>query len=328
MAQQNQLSRYGAISRVIPGLAPGSKVFIVADSDDTTVGPDNLAANFPPDEEGVVRVFTTIQSAQNAARENNGDVVLVSPGYNLAHSRADSWTTAGVQIRGMGEGFNRPTLTYNDTAASVDLTANGILVDNIKFVSSVSGCRLALDMSVDVEGQIVRNCEFGFDATGDDFITSIRLGSKRSLVENNAILMETDTTGPRAGISFVFGDPDFSVIQNNYITGQFDTVSDTNNSHGAIVQDSIADTGDTQLNGLLIKGNVIQSGDTTAARLIAFSDGCVNRGMVVGNLMSTMDSATADTTQVVVDASLWLHNYLKRGDTEEKLVADSFVIAN
>ena len=102
MAQQNQLSRYGAISRIIPELAPGVKVFLVADSDDTSVGAANLANVFPVDEDGVVRVFTNIQSAVNAARGGAGDVVLVAPGSSFAHNRADSWDIADVSVIGMG----------------------------------------------------------------------------------------------------------------------------------------------------------------------------------------------------------------------------------
>ena len=105
MSSQNQLSRWGAISRVIPDLAPGAKVFLVSDSDDTSDGssPGDIGANFPVDGDGVARVYTTIQAAVNAASADRGDVILVAPGYDHTLGRADSWNTAGVQIIGMGD---------------------------------------------------------------------------------------------------------------------------------------------------------------------------------------------------------------------------------
>src|SRR3990167_6095661 len=104
MSTQNQLSRWGAISRTSPELAPGSKLFLVSDSDDTTVGPSNLGAEFPVDNDGVVRVYTTIQAAVNAAAAGRGDVVAVLPGYDQSLTAADSWATAGVQVIGFGNG--------------------------------------------------------------------------------------------------------------------------------------------------------------------------------------------------------------------------------
>src|SRR3990167_8306087 len=101
---ESQHSRYGAISRVVPELAPGAKMFLVSDSDDTTVGPLNIGAEFPVDKDGVARVYTTIQAAVNAASANRGDVVLVMPGYDHTLARTDSWATAGVSVIGLEEG--------------------------------------------------------------------------------------------------------------------------------------------------------------------------------------------------------------------------------
>jgi len=324
MASQNQLSRYGAISRLVPELAPSAKVFLVGDSDDTSASAAILGSIYPADEDGVVRVYSTIQAAVNACTANRGDVVLVMPGYNQSLSRADSWNVAGAQIIGLGSGSSRPTITYDDTAATVTLGANGIRVSNLRFLASASRTTRALDMDTFV-GQRVDNCVFTFDATGDDFVTSIRLGASESIVEDNQILME-DTAGPRQGIAILGGNPDFSTIRGNYLVGHFDTVADTSNSHGAISQDT-SDTSDTNLTGLLIKDNTILSLDTAAGQLIRFSAGFTNKAMVVGNRMASWDSATADTALITVDAALFVDNKIKRNDTTEKLVADSFVAA-
>ena len=104
MGLENNLSRYGTIAKAIEHLRPGAKLFLVSDYDDTTVGPLNLGSEFPVDKDGVTRVYTTIQAASNAAAASRGDVIGVLAGYDHSLARADSWTTAGVHIIGLGEG--------------------------------------------------------------------------------------------------------------------------------------------------------------------------------------------------------------------------------
>ena len=134
MSSQNNLSRYGTIARALD-LAPGAKVFFVSDSDDTTTGssPFDMVNTYPVDEDGVVRNYTTIQAAVNAASATRGDVVLVNPGYDHTLSRADSWATAGVRVIGLGDGLNRPTVRYGAVTDEVGIAAHNVTVENIRF---------------------------------------------------------------------------------------------------------------------------------------------------------------------------------------------------
>ena len=300
--QQNQLSRWGAISRNIPELAPSAKVFLVGDSDDTTYGVANLAADFPSDGDGVVRVYTTIQSAVNAAAGGGGDVVLVSPRHTENFTRADSWNVADVQIIGMGSGDGRPGLTYNDTAATVNLGANGVRVSNLIFMSSVSRVTRALDMDTGFFGQKVDNVLFTTDATGDDFVTSIRMAAKESVIEDFEIRMEANVSGPREGIALLGGDPDKFTIRNGIISGEFDTVSDSGAvaagaiGFGPISQDT-SDTGDTMLDGVIDNVQIINT-DTAGAIHIRFGGGIDVSAVQIRDVdVSHHDSSAADSAQ-------------------------------
>ena len=219
--QSSQLSRYGSISRNIPDLSPSGRVFLVADSDDTTVGAANLGNIFPPDENGVVRVYTTIQAAVNAC-DSRGDVVLVAPYHTEDFTRADTWAVAGVQVIGMGRGDARPSLTYNAIGATVNLRANGIRVSNLMFLASFDSIDQAINMDTGFFGQQIDNCIFNWDAATDNFQTFIRLGAKESVIEDNR-LIANDTLGAAVGIQIVGGDPDNSIIRRNYIYGYFDS---------------------------------------------------------------------------------------------------------
>ena len=331
MSSQNQLSRWGAISRNIPELAPGAKVFLVADSDDTSDGsnPGNLGADFPVDEDGVARVFTTIQAASNAAVAGRGDVVLVAPGYDHSLARADSWTTAGVQVIGMGNGLNRSTIRYTVATDRVDLAADNIRVSNIQFLSAVDSCALALDMDSGTAGQRVDNCLFNFSATGNDFRVMIRAGASESVIEDNHFLAE-DTAGGGSAIRILGGYPDNTVIRRNMFVGQWDSLGDTNDCSTTIMNDTGYDSTDSNLVGMVIDNNIFVLGDTitaVAVRLPGVGGGTATRNCIISNnVFAVFDCATADTTQFLPGSFLPINNLMKRSDTTEKLVSDSFVV--
>jgi len=315
---ENQLSRYGALSRIISDLAPSAKVFLVGDSDDTTYGIENLAAEYPVDKDGIVRVYNTIQSAVNACRVNCGDVILVAPNYNQSLISADSWNVAGVRIVGMGQGEQRAKLTFDIAGATVNLGANAVCVSNIMFKASVSGITRALDLDTGFSGQKVDNCVFTYDTNGDDFITSIRIGSKNAIVEKNGIIME-DTAGPRQGIALLGGEAQEVIIRDNVIIGQFDTVADASGqSFGAISQDT-SDISNTNLRGVLIENNKIINYDTAGAIHIRFSAGYTNRGLITGNRVASYDTSSIVSGQVA-RTGLRMTNNIGNSDSAEAVL--------
>ena len=322
MPNQNQLSRYGSFSRIVPEgvLAPGAKLFLVADSDDTSLGtaPGELERDYPVDQDGVVRVYTTIQAAVNACAANRGDVVLALPNHVENFTRADSWTTAGVQIIGMGQGENRAGLTYNDVAATVHLRGNGIRVSNLMFLASVDSVAQAINMDTGFFGQKIDNCAFTWDATADNFQTFIRLGAKESVIEDNRLVAE-DTFGGSKGIRIVGGDPDNALIRRNYIYGSFDSTGDTTSDStnwGCIAMDT-TNIVDTILSGLVIQDNVMVQLDSNTPQVVNMGTaGVTIRGIATNNQMATYDTAEVDTLAVLLNGLLGVNNFLKTGDSD------------
>ncbi len=329
--EKNQLTRYGAFSRGVPGnlLAPGAKLFLVSDSDDTTVGPLNLGASYPADGEGVVRVYTTVQAAVNAASAGRGDVVMVLPGYDQSITAADSWNVAGVQILGMGAGLSRPTIRYTGSSGSVGLGANNVRVSNFRFLAAADSVARGVSIDSGFSGISFDNNIFDFNATTNDFRVMLRAGSPRSTIEDNRFIAE-DTAGSGRGISLKGGAASYSTIRRNFFYGQFDTVGDTSDGGAPIGQDT-TDTADTNLSGLLIQDNVMVSSDTAAAKYIRFSAGYTIRGVFLNNRMVGYDSATADTSKITMNtgANSGLkssRNYAVGDSGTEKLIGDSFII--
>jgi len=313
---ENQLSRYGAISRTVPELAPGAKMFLVSDSDDTTVGPLNIGAEFPVDKDGVVRVYTKVQAAVNAVSAGRSDVVLVLPGYDNTLSRADTWATADVSVIGLGKGGSRPIIRFGTTTDNVKVKANNVKIKNIKFLADADSVSLGLDLDTGYSGNIVEGCVFDFDSNAMNFKKMLRVGSSRTVIEGNEFLAE-DTIGCGFGIDIYGGFPDFLKIRNNYFYGQFDTNGDTTNHAAAIGIDSGHDSTDTSLSGLSIENNIIIGTDTATACLINLAgSGVAVRGSAIGNRIGSYDTASADTAVAIFGSVLPIDNKMINADSD------------
>lgn len=308
---ENQLSRYGSFSRGVPGgvLAPSAKVFLVGDSDDTTYGVANLGAEYPPDKDGVTRVYTTVQAAVNAAAANRGDVVLVAPNHVEILNRADSWNTAGIQIIGMGQGEQRSGVNMDTTGSTIEVSASGVRISNLMFTTRNTAVTRCIDLDTGFFGNRIDNCIFTFDATGDDFVTVIRMGSKESIVEDNVFRLE-DTTGYNFAVSLLGGDPDGAIIRRNTIMGNYDC---------SVIGQDTTDTLDTNLTGVVIQDNIIVNGDTAGAMHLRTSAGYTIRGIASGNRIADYDTSSADTTHFAAVGIRMVNNLLRSDSTEKTL---------
>lgn len=154
----NQLSRYGAISRVLPYLGPQGQIFIVAGSSQTFLA--DLMSSFPSDKGGVSRVFTTLSAASSMTVSGRGDVILVCPGYTETVIAAGGiqLSSASVTIVGLGNGSTRPTISFTTaTTADMNVDAAGITIDNLIF--DLTGIdALAGPIDVNAAGFTMKNC--------------------------------------------------------------------------------------------------------------------------------------------------------------------------
>lgn len=324
---KQQMSRYGAISRTVPGLAPSAKVFLVGDSDDTTYGIENLAAAYPVDQEGVVRVFSTPQAAVNAASGGRGDVVLLAPGSSFSLTRADTWATADVSVIGLGTGAQRPVITYDTASSVIHFGASGIRLSNVILQADVTAVAQGLDLDSGFEGHTIDNCKFTFNATGDNFISMADVNTANTTIEDNEFIAE-DTIGAGRAINIFGGEPDNLTIRRNHFYGQFDTLGDDTTDCAAIVTINLNhDSGDTIINNLRLESNTFVSTDTAAALLVSFRSGAttVRGGIATDNRFVSYDTASADTAQVLFQPAaaggankgvLPLQNYFIDGDSD------------
>jgi len=145
----NKNSGYGQIIGQLPFSGSG-KVFAVGDSG--TANRTMLAELFDNDADGVVRFFSTIDAAIGACTANAGDKIFVMPGHaeTVATAGAITCDVAGVAIIGLGQGEDRPILTFDGSDATPSIVVSAA---NVKWDNMVFKCNEAsLNHMFDVKG--------------------------------------------------------------------------------------------------------------------------------------------------------------------------------
>lgn len=132
---------------------------------------------------------------------SKGDTVFVLPGHN--ENIGDAQLTvdkAGVKIIGLGEGPDRPRIDFDHANASIDITANGVTIENITLLPSVTAVLVAIDVNASVTDTTLRNIESlpGEDGAGvDEFAKTvdIKAGCTRTRVLNCLFTQHASAAG-------------------------------------------------------------------------------------------------------------------------------------
>lgn len=87
----------------------------------------------------ITEPLATIDQAINKCTANKGDLILVLPGHaeTLSAAGAIAADVAGISIIGLGNGTNRPTLSFGHTAATFAISAANVTVANLRVTPTV-----------------------------------------------------------------------------------------------------------------------------------------------------------------------------------------------
>ena len=220
---ENQLTRYGAIAKQIPLMAPNAKFFFVGAS--SLPNFNDFSAAFPVDKDAGNRIFTTLAAAVADANvvAARGDVILVLPGHTetIVGAAGVALSKSGLQVIGLGVGAARPTFTFTTAvAASFDVTGANVLVQNIRFVCGVDNQTAmnnvsAADVRFDQCEWIISNGTVGAALGILTAATADRLQVTNSRFTGPAINAGTTCAGciqHESGVDYV--------IENNYFAGK------------------------------------------------------------------------------------------------------------
>ncbi|MFW9968625.1 MAG: hypothetical protein ACFFDF_00395 [Candidatus Odinarchaeota archaeon] len=167
--------------RLVVGLGlsePGNQFFV-----DSGSGSDSNNGK------GWASALATLDAAFAKCTANNGDIIWVAPGHAETFTTTGNKITAdiaGVRIIGTGFGADRPTFTFSHTGATMAITANSVIFDNLLFVTgidsvttiaTISGndCTMGHPNGYGVEVRDTTNVEVidAFTVTGDRFKANV-----------------------------------------------------------------------------------------------------------------------------------------------------------
>ncbi len=162
----------------------------------------------------------TIDYAVGLCTANKGDIILVMPGHNEAITAATSLVmdVAGVSVIGMGEGGSRPTLDFDNTAGSIEMDAANCRLSNLILRASVTA--VVVGINVDADDVRLDHLQFGFEATGDDFLLMVDVDAfDRCTITDCNFWGELAVAGAASAIRL--DDSHNFVFQRNTIIGNF-----------------------------------------------------------------------------------------------------------
>lgn len=143
----------------------------------------------------------TLAQALALCTANKGDAIYILPGHNEGIGDAQiTIDKAGVRIIGLGERANRPRFDFDHANASIDITASGVTIENIRLLPSVTAVLIAIDINAAAVDVTLRNIESlpGEDGAGvDEFAKTvdIKAGCDRTLIERCVFTQHASSAG-------------------------------------------------------------------------------------------------------------------------------------
>jgi len=219
----------------------------------------------------------TLNGVMDVCTANKGDIVYVMPGHaeNVSAATTQIIDVAGLRIIGVGVGDTRPTFTYTATGGSFEIDAADTYIENIKFLTSVSA--VVVGVNVDADNVTIHNCEFNYDASGDDFIIMIDIDAVDYAEITNNRFIAQDAAGAANAIRL--DDALHVQIKNNVFSGDFSKTVILSDTDCAVSTD------------LVIANNLMRNSDTAVGSCIEFD--IANTGMLSYNNYFTSGASNA-----------------------------------
>jgi len=256
----------------------GGNVFFVADDNRGSGGGSNTNPGTR------ARPFATIDYAIGRCTANQGDMIMVMPGYAQDISAASGITfdVAGIRVVGMGEGNLRPKLTYQAAASTIVISAADVVLEN--FIHIASYADVVNPIVTTAAGTVIINHSFRDEAADLNF-ANIVLASGGSDRDNDRLTIKDCWYGTADAQGFNFlqiqQDVHDLVIENCV----FETVA-------VATVEFMSVAAGASIFGARIDGVYTRNADVAAAiSLIVFTDQTDNTGVVSNCFAGTLDTA-------------------------------------
>ncbi len=177
--RDSQWSRYGAIAKLLP-FTPG-KIFFVFNSSDT--GYSDFVHAFPPDGDGEVRVYDSLETAYDAADSNRNDVIILN-GHNTHTVAAQiAWSKNRIRVYGLDwllgdrrkvQQSSKIAFALGTEAISAPIKVTGVrnTFRGIKFMQNSTNAAALYSHIFAGEGSLYEDCSFIFEVADNLDLTT------------------------------------------------------------------------------------------------------------------------------------------------------------
>lgn len=198
------------------------RFFVVCASTDTNYSEISAmyGSGYP---DGTPIVFPTIALALAKTVADRGDCVMVANNHDETITTAGGIIVAtnGVTLIGLGNGVDRPTITFTTAVgASFNVTGAEVVIRNFQFVNAIDAQTAMINVtSTDVSFQ---NCEFDTNSGTTGAILGILTGatSDRFSVQNSRFLGPAVNTGTTTTAQVQYESAVDIQLVGNYHTGK------------------------------------------------------------------------------------------------------------
>ena len=262
----------GVSSFGVPVLGPGSEPFSGHTFFVSSVASDGGANG--NDGSYSSPLLTLAQAITNCVA-GRGDVIYLMPSFALTVAAAGVvLDKAGVTIRCLGNGRERPTFNFNALASDIDVTAANVTIDGAFFDMTVLDA-VAAGIDVDAADFKLINCEFLMADSGGQATRAVVGATAADRLRILGCTVRSPNAGAASFVNLV-GTADGTEIAYNHIYGDFSV---------AAIENAIANV-NTNVN---IHHNYIQNDNNGnwAIELVSATTGVISDNHVVTDAIAT-----------------------------------------
>ena len=223
------------------------------------------------------RPFATLDYALGFCSNSRGDVIYLLPQHqeDVANATTFQLDKIGVSVIGLGRGTDRPQFNFTATGGSVELDAANCRISNVMFIADITA--VVVGVNVDAAYCEIDNCEFNFNASGDDFLKFVDVDAVgNTWIHDCLFYAENATAGSNDGIRLDTAPR--TRIERCQFYGDF--------ARSPIISEGAASV------SILIKDNVLYNDDTgNVDNGIALT--VADTGLLINNRIATLHAGSA-----------------------------------
>lgn len=177
----------------------------------------NATAGASDSNAGSERVAPLLTAAQAVTSASAGDTIVFLSGHSETVSSAVTLSKAGLSLVGEGAGLGVPKFTCSGTIAMFDITAAGVLLDNLYFPASVAVATARV--RVGSGGAQLNNLSFDSGASDTNRALSLITGAGNVLLRNTRFT--ATASGAATGLEVVNATSDVTMDNVTFDAGSF-----------------------------------------------------------------------------------------------------------